>query len=147
MNLIEFIGFIISMVALFVLMYKQGKETKRRKEHPEEFSEEQLEEEAALQELLQTLNIQQKPEQAPPIINPQIVKRANEIRVPRVQEEEIPQTPIKPAKSQSKKFIDPYKKSYISQTKLPPKKNLLKSISLQDAVILSTLLGPPKSTK
>ena len=144
MNLIEFIGFIISMVALFVLMHKQSKEAKRRKEHPEEFAEEQVEEEAALQELLHTLNIQQQP--TPPVINSKKVTRARprEVQVPRVKEEELPPSKIKLAKVPPKKFIDPYKKSHIDHAKLKSKKDLLKKISLQDAVVLSAILGPPK---
>ncbi|HEY4832935.1 MAG TPA: hypothetical protein VIH61_10295 [Waddliaceae bacterium] len=143
MNLIELIGFIISMVALFLLMFKQAKEAKRRKEHPEEDTEELQEEEAVLQELLHSLNIQ-NPNGRSPAMNPRIkMSLPQKSDLPKEPEGPL-RHPVKMARLQQKKFIDPHQKAYSTESKLHTKKDLLKRVSLKEVVVLSTLLGPPK---
>jgi len=58
MNLVEFIIFFVTMFLLFLLFLKRAAEEKYRVEHPEEFEEERLEEEAALREFLQALDVE-----------------------------------------------------------------------------------------
>ena len=72
MTFIEFIGFIITMIALFFLMMKRAWEERYRREHPEEFEEEEAERKQALREFLQELDIdiedlrEEEPEPEPP---------------------------------------------------------------------------------
>ena len=58
MNFIEFLGFIIALFAMTFLFAKRVSEERRRRLHPEEFQYEQDEQERAVQELLESLNIQ-----------------------------------------------------------------------------------------
>ena len=64
MTFIEFIGFLIAIIAFFFLMAKQAREQKRRREHPEEYEEELEEQEAAIKKLLQSFDIEIEEEPA-----------------------------------------------------------------------------------
>ena len=138
MNFIEFIGFIISMVAFVLLMFKQAREARQRKNLPEEEAgnENPQTEEAALHDLLQVLNIQQKPH-TPSVVDPVLPPPP----LPPPPPEESQTTKTKPEKP---KFFDPHQKAYNTPLKTHPKKNLFNKVSLKDAIILSILLGPPK---
>lgn len=58
MTLIEFIGFIITMIAFFLLIIKQAWDQKRRREHPEQYQEEFEDQQAEIKEILESLNLQ-----------------------------------------------------------------------------------------
>lgn len=58
MNFIEFIGFVVSMLAFIWLMGKRAKEErKRRREHPEEFEEEIQAQKQEIKEMFKALNV------------------------------------------------------------------------------------------
>ena len=58
MNLIELIGFLVTMVALTFLYFKRMKDEKRRREHPEIYEEEILEEREEVARALRALDHQ-----------------------------------------------------------------------------------------
>ncbi|MFQ5728901.1 MAG: hypothetical protein ACE5GN_00885 [Waddliaceae bacterium] len=64
MTFVEFIGFIIAIVAFFFLMAKQAREQRRRRENPEQYEEELEEQEVAIKKLLQSFNIEVEEEPA-----------------------------------------------------------------------------------
>jgi len=57
-NLIEFIGFIITIIAMFVILFRRAMDEKRRRENPELFQKEEENKEQALREFLQAMNIE-----------------------------------------------------------------------------------------
>lgn len=57
MNLIEFIGFIITMVAMTFLILRRVWEDRRRRAHPEEYSNKKEQQEATLKQFLKSLDI------------------------------------------------------------------------------------------
>lgn len=71
MDLIQFIGFVISMLALIFLTIKRSREEKRRKTHPEEFKGEREREEQAYRDLLRSLELPIPPELDHEIKHPQ----------------------------------------------------------------------------
>jgi hypothetical protein len=146
MNFIELIGFIISMVALFLLMFKQSKESKQRKEDPENYIEELQDEEVALQELLHSLNIREKPNRS--VIESKMKPALLEdFQGSPESPKQKTSSPIQMTKLQPKKFINPYKQTNLTQPKFSSKANLFKRVSLKEAMIISSILGPPKSLK
>ncbi len=62
MTFIEFIGFIISLLALIYLSARRAKEERRRRAHPEDYAEEEAREQQAYKELLQKLELPIPPE-------------------------------------------------------------------------------------
>ncbi|MCB1111908.1 MAG: hypothetical protein H7A37_03280 [Chlamydiales bacterium] len=58
MNLIEFIGFIVAMVALVWLSTRQQIERRRREKNPELYEKQQQEKDRALKEMLRSMNLE-----------------------------------------------------------------------------------------
>ena len=66
MNLIEFIGFVIAIIALFAIMIRRSLDEKRRREHPELYEHEEEDRERELKEFLRTLEIDVEEPPPPP---------------------------------------------------------------------------------
>lgn len=69
MTFIEFIGFIIAMLAFFVIITKQAREERRRRQQAEEYEGESERQDEDLRELLESLDIhpgKEPPKQVPP---------------------------------------------------------------------------------
>lgn len=64
MTVPEFIGFVVSMIALALLSYRRSREERRRREHPELYEHEERENEDALKKLLESLDVPE--EEIPP---------------------------------------------------------------------------------
>lgn len=60
MNIVEFIGFIITMAALMILSIKRSREEKKIRENPELYAKQKKEQEKALKELLRSMNLDVK---------------------------------------------------------------------------------------
>jgi len=57
-NLIEFIGFIITILAMFVILIRRSMEERRRRQNPELYEQEEEDREKALKEFLRTMNLE-----------------------------------------------------------------------------------------
>ncbi len=71
MNLIEFIGFIITMIAMFAILVRRSMEERKRRKDPEAYEREEEEREKALREFLRNLDVdveepKKKPASPPP---------------------------------------------------------------------------------
>ncbi|MGA8165565.1 MAG: hypothetical protein WB791_11215 [Waddliaceae bacterium] len=160
MSVIEFIGFIITMIVFFLLILKQGRDQRRRREHPEEFQEEEREQQEGMQELMESLNIrlgkQAPPKRPPP--PPRLIEGEEDrllIEAQRLQAEEIG---ILPSLEQEKAvFKDIYAKSLVQapqphhdayrqleKQRSRIQKKLNEPDSLKQAIIVREILGPPK---
>lgn len=58
MTFIEFIGFIVTILALFFLLIRKSWEERKRRENPEIYEEEEKDREKALREFLRSLNVE-----------------------------------------------------------------------------------------
>ena len=58
MNLIEFIGFVSTIIAMFVILIRRSMIERRRKENPELYQQEEEDKEHALREFLHSMNIE-----------------------------------------------------------------------------------------
>lgn len=150
MNFIEVIGFLVVMLLFLLLIMKQARdERRRREEHPEAYIEELEEQEAALKQLIESLQTEEEKEELPP---PVPVEEELKIEVP---------TPLRLySKKRKEVFRDPYKEkkpgteelgpyheeAYVILQKQQARVNRLlgKAESLKDAIILKEILGPPK---
>lgn len=56
MNLIEFIGFIVSLLAMLVLMVKKRSDERRRRANPEEYERQEMEQADKLKSFLKSIN-------------------------------------------------------------------------------------------
>lgn len=66
MSFVEFLGLIISFIALFVLSIKQKRETRRKREHPELYEKEMNQRQQSLKELFHSMNIELEEERPKP---------------------------------------------------------------------------------
>ncbi len=57
MNFVEFIGFVIVILAMFFILIRRAMEERRRRKYPELFEKEEQEREKALKEFLRGLNV------------------------------------------------------------------------------------------
>jgi len=57
-NFIEFIGFIITIVAMFVILIRRSMEERRRRQNPELYEQEEEDREKALRDFLRTMNLE-----------------------------------------------------------------------------------------
>lgn len=83
MDLIQLIGFLISVLAVFVLVTKKIRDERHRKQHPEEFAREEEEKEERLRAFLKSLDVEMEeqknysppppPREKPPV--PRVIKR------------------------------------------------------------------------
>jgi hypothetical protein len=83
MNISEFIGFIITMIAFFFLIFKQARDAKRRRDHPEVYDNELEEQQSQIQSLLKSLDLDEDEE-----VIQEIVKPYQSARPPILAEEE-----------------------------------------------------------
>jgi hypothetical protein len=63
MSIDELIGFVVTMVALGVLYYKNKQEAKHRREHPEEFEEKERKKQRDLKQLFKEMHIELEEEE------------------------------------------------------------------------------------
>ncbi len=148
MTFIEFIGFIITMLAFFFLMLKQARDERKRRQNPELDEEEKRREQAAVRDLLKSLNIEVSEDVSEDILPPS----SFETEIPLAPNEEQGFAKFEPL--QKKAFKDPYasfksfdyQKAYLKKKKRQPhiKKLLKETHSLKDAVVLKEILGKPK---
>jgi hypothetical protein len=79
MNIVEFIGFVIVMIAMFIIFARRAFEERKRRENPELYQQEDEDKERALREFLRSLNVdvedaeELKPE--PPPLPPEPQKK------------------------------------------------------------------------
>lgn len=142
MNIVELIGFVITMIALGMLSHKQKKEAKRRaQEEPDEYNEERLKHDPAVQQLLRSLNIDIPPEKPS--------RKKEQYFEDEEEEEEAEPTPPIPTISKNipvrqmrrHEFKNAYRQKMHATI---IKGEILKKISLKEAMILHVILGPPK---
>jgi hypothetical protein len=158
MTFIDFIGFVIAMLAFFILIGKQVREERKRRQNPEAYEEEsEQHQQEVVRELLRSLNIevpavQQEAKPPPPPAKPSYDRDLNTQK-----EVEISSTPA-PRKtvhsSQRSVFKDPYlirkkadhQEAYlIKKQKASSAKRILgKDLPLKQAILLREILGPPK---
>lgn len=137
MSLIEFIGFIITMAAFFILIVKQAFDKRKNRNQPEDEEEVPQEQEALLRELQQALDmaprdriVRRKEKKPPPTPKKKIKETHPEPQaawLQRIQKEREERMELPALEKQSKvreMLRDPY--------------------LLKDAFILRELLGPPK---
>lgn len=141
MNFVELIGFVITMIALMMLSYKQSKEARRkhREEEPDEDSPERLKQDPAVQHLLRTLNID---------ISPPRRKLRREIVEEEEEDVSIP-LPSPPSQIVADYTFKPRKaiKAYsVQKNQSRLQGDLLKKVSLKEAMILHVIFGPPKGS-
>lgn len=164
MSVIEFIGFVITMIVFFILILKQGRNQRRRREHPEEF-EEEFEQQETMQELMESLNVRLEkkapPKQPPP--PPTFLEEEKEedrrlIEAERLRAEEMANIQLSGKELVGKKdvFTDVYagkeslqphhEEGYVKWKKQRSRvqKKLKEPDSLKEAIILREILGPPK---
>jgi hypothetical protein len=164
MNLIEFLGFVIVMIAMGVIMAKRAYEDHQRRKHPEKFAEEKKAKEEAMKEFLRSLNIEVESEEeavavveskpAPPkrsVNDAFTFHRDLEDRAPtsEVAEREfevgldtrfeLPKARIASPSLQISRTKDAY-----LLAKHPSLSARLVQGNLRDAIILRDILGPPK---
>jgi len=149
MTLIELIGFIITMAAFFLLIAKQARDERKRRQNPEAYEEEaEREHQEAIKDLLRSMNIdipEEQPEhrKAEPPPKP-------EIPLPPKEPKKAAVTHFKTHKSfkdpyafrKSFEHRSPYNKRKEQQSKV--KKLLRDTDSIKQAVILKEVLGTPK---
>lgn len=168
MNLIEFIGFVISLAALIFLGAKRAKEEHYRKKHPEKFKEDEQTKETNLKQLLKSMNIDLMDDEQ--VLPPKPAPRFVYAPVPKLTEK--PKSAIrKPIKREQRKtgdkaWMEHYRgesksayhmqnrsssKPYeVIQTKVRPSRGavLLKSLpSKKEMVILYEILDKPKGLR
>lgn len=150
MNFTELIGFIITLLAFFLLVGKQARDEKKRREHPELYENEEQEQQEAVNELLKSLNIEVDSEILPP--------KKEEPPPPPLVEEKKPQKAPVPRRlmelDRKDVYVEHYSKSAIldhgnayaiqKEGYSRIKQSLKNSHTLKDAIILKEVLGPPK---
>lgn len=142
MTLIELIGFMITMVAFFLLIAKQARDERRRRQNPEAYEEEaEQEHQETIKHFLRSLNIE-IPEDTPP-------PKKELPPVPKVLEPEEIEAPALKRKSL---FRDPYAlhKPFEHGEKRKKQQSRVGQMlkgkdSLRQAVILKEVLGAPKA--
>lgn len=138
MTFIELIGFIVTIVAFFLLSIKSSIEKRKRSSMPPEQVEE--EEESDLEEALREMGIELKKQPALP-------KKKVKHPPPPVN------APEEPKKNTRDIFKEHYKTDFhedayrheVERVKGERARKLLKHGSLKDAMILREILGPPKA--
>lgn len=159
MTFIELIGFIITMFAFFLLVAKQARDERKRRENPEAYQEDEEQQQEAIKDLLRSLNIEVPEEKpappSPPTPPPQMeVRIEEEVPAPPVQESKIPKSMRLAKFDYGNVFRDPHSKrkvfdhgdAYLKRMQQQSRvKNLLRETdSIKDAVILKEVLGTPK---
>ncbi len=149
MTLIELIGFIITMAAFFLLIAKQARDERKRRQNPEAYEEEaEREHQEAIKDLLRSMNIdipEEQPESKKPEPPP-----IPEIKTPPQKPEKAAVSHFKTHKSFKDHYAlrksfdhgDAYAKRKMQQSKV--KQMLRGSDSLKQALILKEVLGTPK---
>ncbi len=151
MNFTEFIGFIITLLAFFLLVGKQARDERKRRQNPELYEEEQMKQQEAVKELLKSLNIEVDSEMLPPQeeevpppppeeIKPPVKKPPVPRRLAEFDRKDVYKDPY--AMKNQFKHEKPYQLKEIQQKHI--KKLVKKSGSLKDAIVLKEILGPPK---
>jgi len=155
MTLIEFIGFVITMIAFFLLIWKQARDERRAKDQPrEEYRAQSPDEQEQIAEILKSLDLyvedQNKPSPPPKVKYSNV---DNEIEA--VERKQIEAKAKAADKNQRLRDLSIKKQKAVHQGAyqreeaiLPRASKALKGIhSLQDAVILAEILGPPQALK
>lgn len=132
MDISQWVGFIISVLALLYLIFRGGRSAVYQQKHPEEYAKMQFEEERRLKELLHNLDIDIEEEEEP---------------VPRY----LPPPPIRPPQRKqefarrSVKAPKPVVLLHETQGHVTRVHKLLKRTqSPQDMILLREIIGPPK---
>lgn len=155
MTFIEFIGFIITLIAFFLLVMKQARDERKRRQNPEAYEYEEQQQQEAIKDLLRSLNIEvpeERPAPKPPPPPPQ-VEIEEALPMP-IKESKIPQSMRLAAFDYGDAFRDPFAKrkafehgdAYVKrkQQQSRVKQLLRETDTLKDAVILKEVLGKPK---
>jgi hypothetical protein len=141
MSFIEFLGFIISILAMVFLFVRKTMENRRRRLHPEEFEKEHEEEERAVEELLASLNIHLEPQpqhKSPP---PPPAK-LSPIKMQKIKETTQAVTPSNKFTFQLHEYHSIQKRSSSRGYRLVHQVG-----SPQDIIVFHEILGPPKGLK
>lgn len=106
MSLIEFIGFIISLVALIVLYVKRVREDRYRRAHPEEFEGEDKEQGDQLRDFLRSIDMDMEDDKRRPVPPPPKPQQASKQKaVPKKKKEPVQSyTPARTQKSSSENY-------------------------------------------
>ncbi len=145
MDFNEILGFIITMLAFFMLFSRQLKDAKKRKEGSQDPSLETEEQDPAIKEILKSLNLEELPiENAPKTIQ-KSAKKKSKVHDQTEQEQVFHPEKPKVMKTKPSAMEMEHKKAFRIQKhpyKLPHE--LLKNTTLKDAMLLREILGPPR---
>lgn len=172
MTLIEFIGFIITMIAFFIIVAKQARDDRRRRKHPEEFEQELEVQQAQINEMLESLGVKVEKEMEEEELEDEFATDSSILQEEypsadenrqyvEVQRERavggIKRPPLYNKGKKESLFVDFHTKmeiapSFVHERAYEQKKlqqsQLQKTLgnveSLKQAVILREILGPPK---
>lgn len=155
MTFIELIGFIITMVAFFLLVAKQARDERKRRENPEAYEEEMEQQQEAVKDLLRSLNIEVPEERpAPPPSPSPSLEKMEKTEAVLIKENKMPQSIRVAELDFGDVFRNPYaeRKGFEHQDAYAKRKQqhsrvkklLRETGSIKDAVILKEVLGKPK---
>lgn len=132
MSFIEFLGFIIAMISMIFLFVRKVREDRRRRLHPEEFAHEHEEEDRAVKELLDSLNVRLEEPKKSKLAQTKL-KRANP------PEKQISTPPLKPVQQLNLSY-HAIPKDTISRAQ----RLIRQGGTPKNFIIYHEILGPPK---
>lgn len=166
MNFIEMIGFIISLLALFVLAGKKAYDERRRRENPEQFEREEMEQAEKLKAFLHSVNMDMeetdyshtpkrpKPIQKPPVkhaIKERLIQPKLAVRVEKSQPQPQPANhyvlsskPESSFNNHVRREHDAYSIRTATGTPYRATDVLSRLKSKKDLIILQEIISPPK---
>lgn len=169
MNFSEFVGFIITMIAFLLLIGKQSRDARKRRQNPEAYEKELAEEEEKIQTLLKSLDLEEGKgnyqEMARPPkgrgVTPPLPKKSQEDELVKksrkIASREDDYSSLKPKQIKPSEFVDIHANQGFGKAleerggallKNPQRERLFKDLKDKDAirkaVILREILGPPK---
>lgn len=133
MDIVQWIGFFISVLAILYLMIRQGRDIAERNRDPEGYRRRESEETRRMREMLKTLDIDLEEEEEEFEPEPLPVRKAP------------PKVARKPIRQQVVVHPSPVQET---RTHIPRVKLLLKRTSSpQDMIVLREIVGPPKAAR
>jgi hypothetical protein len=143
MNLVEFIGFVVSLVALFFLFFKQVYEDLYRKRHPEKAAAREREKHARMRALLKTINPEAEEDELEDEL-PRTFPRATPPPLP----QRKPSPPPKPMEKRKKSYVEAHshEDAYMVQSKVSISRayKIVQGLqSPRNMVLFQEILSPP----
>lgn len=135
MDIVQWIGFFISVLAILYLMIRQGRDVAERNRDPEAYRRRESEEARRMREMLKTLDIDLEEEE----------EEEEEFKLEEPVRKAPPKVARKPVRQQVVVHPSPVQET---RTHIPRVKLLLKRThSPQDMIVLREVVGPPKAAR